>query len=408
MRVMCHAVIALSLLVASANPIRAANPQNEVVLTYRPFANGRELIYLAGDAGAVAVLQEDHRGSEFSGYTAPSEAEKPMFFTIDFPGQENPTIGIAGRSKGESVVYDLLFLDWNQDHTFSDNEILRGTHSKTEDGEVTVFPPVDRTVGTGKRVSVCLFVHDNDHLHAVANGYHEGHVTLAGRLVKIAIVDSNLNGVFGESGNEEEPQDTLLVDLNGNGRFDPTDDAWAAEAMPMGKLKQLTGGKYYRVAVEVDGSRLSVKPDTTPLGRVRLPSAPWALVLQGAQGSLTIHSRQQQASVPAGTYDVKTLMVASQDRHGKRWTAPITAKPGTRLRVIANRSTSLRCGPPFKLELEIEPEGEGYSFNLSLKDSNGNSVDDLRLADGQRPPEPILSITNSSGKVVKTEKFHYG
>jgi hypothetical protein len=35
-------------------------------------------------------------------------------------------------------------------------------------------------------------------------------------------------------------------------------------------------------------------------------------------------------------------------------------------------------------------------------------VNDIQTPEGKRPPEPVLQITDAKGKVIKSEKFHYG
>jgi hypothetical protein len=86
----------------------------------------------------------------------------------------------------------------------------------------------------------------------------------------------------------------------------------------------------------------------------------------------------------------------------------IFARKSARLRVAAEKITDLPFGPPFKLNLSAEPSGREWNFSLTLEDKAGNELTGISTPDGKRPPEPTLTITDAQGKVIKTEKFHYG
>jgi hypothetical protein len=58
--------------------------------------------------------------------------------------------------------------------------------------------------------------------------------------------------------------------------------------------------------------------------------------------------------------------------------------------------------------MDVERSGRRFDFSLSLEDRSGNPVNAIYTPELKHPPEPVLVITDAKGKVVKTEKFHYG
>jgi hypothetical protein len=102
-------------------------------------------------------------------------------------------------------------------------------------------------------------------------------------------------------------------------------------------------------------------------------------------------------------------MVAERDEKGKSWWALLDFDRQTpKFRVASDKTAELPFGPPFKLTMDVERSGRRFNFSLSLEDRSGKPVNAIYTPELKRPPEPVLVITDAKGKVVKTEKFHYG
>lgn len=427
----CVVWAALTVLLVGARA-QGQESKAEATLTFRSFQSLPEMVdFTWGGVEEFLGFRNAQKG-----YTAPKMVGKPTFFTVKLEWMNKPVTGVLGKSAASVKSFDRVWFDWNGDKKFADDEGLKGSESK----DFAAFGPIERTGADGKKCpAFCFLVHGGDHIHLCPPGYYEGTVTLNGRAVKMAAVDRNVNGVYGERGTEEEPGDVLLVDCNGDGKFAELPDeymaqAWSIEPLPLMRLMQMPDGNFYRVTVAEDGSRLTLERDATPTGRVKVACSRFVLGLMGEDGPLWVRATGNEVALPAGSYRVQWVTAGAEDKDGKCWSALINFRRSAteRLRVTADQTTELNFGPPFQLSLEVEesedvvfaplPSKTGnskgstrikrtvpeYSFSLSLKDKAGNDVSDVLTPDVKRPPEPELKIVNSAGKAVKSEKFHYG
>jgi hypothetical protein len=152
--------------------------------------------------------------------------------------------------------------------------------------------------------------------HAAA-GYLEGRVELAGHGHSVRRTDGDGNGLLTDS------QDGLWIDLNDDGRWDPTSEQFLfASIIQIGDLR-------YAVRSDAFGKRLSLVPlegsGTVRLAlskRQGLPAAvELAASLIGRDGSVVgLTGEQAQATVPMGEYRLGTVTCAFMDAHGgPRW-----------------------------------------------------------------------------------------
>jgi hypothetical protein len=152
--------------------------------------------------------------------------------------------------------------------------------------------------------------------HAAA-GYLEGQVEFAGRRHAARRVDGDGNGLFTDG------DDRLWIDLNGDGRWDPSSEEFLfASILPIGEAR-------YAVRSDPFGRRLSLEP-LEGSGMVRLALAkrqglPGAVELSatllGRDGSAVgLTGEQAQATVPIGEYRLGTVTCAFEDPGGgPRW-----------------------------------------------------------------------------------------
>jgi hypothetical protein len=359
------------------------------------------------------------RGRQSDGCAAPPGEGSTLYFRLRPPWRAEPVTGALGRSSEqvEEETYDRLWLDWNGDKQFTDAEGIKGV--STRNG--MIFGPVlDRAASNGKGrpvYNLLWYSAGMRSLQIMPAGCREGSVTLNGRKRKIAVVDANLDGAYryNSSADEDYTGDVLLLDLNGDGRYTEAmpwdvEEAWRSEVFPMARCVQMPDERLYRLKVMSDGSALSLSPDTSPRGRVTSSCARFAMELTGDAGPVRVRAAHGAASIPAGRYRLRWVVVDQRDKTGQYWRVPIIFYGGEvkPLRVAAGKTTRLRSGPPLRLALEITKNRGAYNFSLSLKDRTGSDVSDVTKPDGQRPAEPILRITNARGKVVHVEKFHYG
>jgi hypothetical protein len=152
--------------------------------------------------------------------------------------------------------------------------------------------------------------------HAAA-GYLEGKVEFAGRWHTVRRIDGDGNGLF------TDPQDQLWIDLNDDGRWDPSSEQFLfASILPIGDMR-------YAVRSDPFGKRLSVEPlrgsGTVRIAYPNKPGRPAAVELTatliGRDGSaIGLSEGSAQTTVPIGEYCLGTVTCDFQDpRGGPRW-----------------------------------------------------------------------------------------
>jgi hypothetical protein len=383
----------------------AGDPDAETSLTFRPFRSVQEMASLCG--GEVeGTLDFEQR---VKGYTPPKGEERTLFFRLQSEWMQRSLVGaVAWSEKGKEGMD--FWIDWNGDRKFADEERLKGTKS----GEILAFGPYPCAAKEGESPRKFCLLWSGYGPQMVPTGLYEGEVALGDRRVKVGVIDRDMSGVCGDVALEEGDGDVLLVDFDGDDKYTGVPEearmALDQEAFPMARRAQMPDNAFYRVTVAEDGGRLSLERDAAPLGRIALPASKFLLALAGEEGALRVRGADGEVAVPSGRYRVKSLLVGEKESYGGYWSVPIDFRSARvpRLRVAADRTTELRCGPPFQLALEMGQYRGQYSFSLSMQDRAGNDVDDVRMPNGQRPPEPTLKIVDAAGKTIRTEKFHYG
>ena len=150
-----------------------------------------------------------------------------------------------------------------------------------------------------------------------AAGYLEGKVEFAGHWHAVRRMDGDGNGLF------TDLQDRLWIDLNDDGRWDPSSEQFLfASILAIGDAR-------YAVRSDPFGERLSVEPlkgsGAVRLALARSPGLPasveLAATLIGRDGSAVgLAGQRAQATVPIGEYHLGTVTCAFPDaRGGPRW-----------------------------------------------------------------------------------------
>ncbi len=382
----------------------------EVPLTFKEFREVDEMVTLS--MGGVAEILSSHPPK---GYSVLPGTVKPVFFELRL--EAGTIVGLSAFSSRQAKGYDRIWVDWNGDKKFTGDEKLMGTVSVKGEDKFSLFGPVERTY-KGTKIEGYLIVHDDNHIHLVPKGYYEGEVNLDGQKIKVGIADRNLNGVLGERmmpGTGGWEGDAILVDFDGDGKFGPKTDRLSEIASYLGEVYLLTNlvqfpdGNFYRIKVSENADRLYLERDQAPKGKVKMECEWFVLGLMGQEGALVARGQRGETSLPVGSYQTQWVTMVKEDERGRPWWAlMLLYRQSPRLKVTSDKTVDLPFGPPFKLVLDLEQSGRTLDFSLSLKDKSDNSLDAIFTPEMKRPPEPVLVITDEKGKIVKTEKFHYG
>lgn len=95
--------------------------------------------------------------------------------------------------------------------------------------------------------------------------YYEERVELEGKTRRVALVDANANGRYGDVGPDLRQCDWLMVDLNDDGRLDAYGPDYK-EVFTVGKYLKF-GEKLYALSVAPDGACFTLEPAGSPPAR---------------------------------------------------------------------------------------------------------------------------------------------
>jgi hypothetical protein len=189
-----------------------------------------------------------------------------------------------------------------------------------------------------------------------AAGYLEGPVRVGGRTHTGRRADADGNGLY------TDPLDRLWIDLDGDGRWDPTSEQFLyAPLLNVGKERFAVraDARGRRLALErLEGTgklRLAVRP-ADPRSRVLDLSA----TLVGRDSSVVSLQGTGEAEVPVGEYRLQTLTVTLADpKGGPRWCYSFSdrgARPGQHWYAVPRDGT-----------LTLDPVGKP-DFRTGLKE----------------------------------------
>ncbi len=377
----------------------------EVPLTFQPFKkDAKEMLNLSA-GGIVGFLLP----TPLKGYKALPGTVKPKFFGL--PLEERILVGMVAWSSPQAKTYDRLWMDWNNDKTFTGDEKLMGTAAAQGKEKFVLFGPVKRS-WAARELECCFVVHNDSHIHCVPVGYWEGTVSLGNRAVKLGLIDANLNGFWNDRLTVPQSQeaDVLLLDFDGNGTFDAGEvHLLSGEVYYLTNLVHMPDEAFYRLKVAEGKPVVLLERDKSPTGKVKVAGDRFQLLVTGQDGVLLVRGKDGEASLPVGSYQIYGMTVGKKDDAGRLWLANADFHPSPiRIRVPQGKDIDLPCGPPFKLVFNVEREGRTFEFSLSLEDKGGHDLEGVFMPNMEPPPEPALVIADAKGKVIKTEKFHYG
>ena len=323
------------------------------------------------------------------GYSAPAGAHKSAFAHI-FLSSDRQLIAVAAAST-ETGPIDRIWVDWNDDKRFDASEMATLVPGKDQSkpgsaGFEFKAPPK----GAGGPIHVKMLLFNGVFVGMQPTGGMMGNIDLAGRTTKVCVVDMSFDGIYGNAG-KDGPADALFLN---------------ERSVDLPALLQLSDGKYWEPTIARDGSRISFAQLASPTGVVAFVGAPLESVSVISSNRTVVASPVDgKLTLPAGQCGINAHFCIT-DAGGKKWKYSIFG--GGRLQVVADSTKTFHVGGPLKLGVEVGDSQSARSFSLTLADQNGLQVTGLYDEQGNRPPPAQLTVTDPSGKVVKTLAFAYG
>lgn len=132
-------------------------------------------------------------------------------------------------------------------------------------------------------------------------------------------------------------------------------------------------------------------------------SSDFTVVLAGADNKVkTLHSRNKKIALAPGNYTIGQVTLKKKDSLGKQWEIP-SKYLNYKVTIEKGKTVTMNVGEPFEIVLEVSSGQMEFSFE-------GKSGEEYSyiIVNGRIQPPPSFTITDSSGKVLKTGFFRYG
>jgi len=350
-------------------------------------------------------------------------SRKPLYGHVKLGnGKDTKYTFVIDESRGTRSGYDTFYIDANNNQDLTDDPKLVGTFTP-EDPFSAEFATVELKVECdGKtytyHVKPRVYSYNRASVSLASAGYCQGEVTLDGKAYKVAVFDDLMNGCFndvyttppeyGRSGSIYGVGDTMMIDLNGDGKFDKK-AAYTPEVFHLSKYLPW-GGRCYEVKVSADGRSLSLTESTAPSGYIKTHCASYSAELLGEDGAVKLQG-EARVKVPVGKYRLATCTAEAKDKEGKTWRLTGTGSwKHPELNVEAGKTTPLTFGPPLVAKItysRTNPSEIGFNLQLTgVRNEQYNAGSISR--DGEPLPPPRFEVRDSKGDMVTSGNFQYG
>jgi hypothetical protein len=392
------------------------------------------------------------------------KSKTPLYALAEFGDKE--LLLILDRQNADDFFYNRLYLDSNGNKDLTDDPVIEGTFDG-EEGDYchTLFPSVDITIelkGESLPYSFRAYVsytyfgdygrpdqelkkeHIDENLSFIlrSNCFYSGRFELDGRVYRVALGDSNVNGRFNDRFPAKgSPLEELVRAharspvLSGNDHF-----YLAAERLPEFGDAQVCGdlllvsGELFEVSISTAESKLTLTPTGEKLFPVNLPMATKRITLYTNEGvhCVMMYRPGTKIALPAGEHRLLDYAVTRKDGQGDEWLLEAVAtNDSAPVAVDAGSRSALRFGEPYVPVVEVPPE-----IRQALRDGNVTDVpllfavtgaskeivtDLARISGdrtriplstssgfGNRPKEPTYKIVQPDGQIVAQGSFEYG
>lgn len=262
--------------------------------------------------------------------------------------------------------------------------------------------------------------------------YREGQIEVDGKTHKVVILDFNGNGRFDDENDINEDVrsnnnrlyfnhgDMLILDPDlTNKDFRGYAITDRPERNPVSKLLCIDG-KFYNMRITPSGDKINITPSRFETGFITNPNDKYEAMVYSDLGFVKIKgAKSEQVPLPEGDWKLLEYAIDATDANASREKGRqpytfVTATATTDCKAITVKkgaSVELPFGPPYapKVTANSMRSGSDKQLRLSmdLVGSAGESCTNL-MVNGNRPDEPRFAIATLGNEVVERGKFEYG
>ncbi|MBT4817671.1 MAG: hypothetical protein HON70_18340 [Lentisphaerae bacterium] len=379
-------------------PVRAAELEYKILLSLSAFT---EVGYLRG---CTAIARPECPRAVVAEPRYISSA--PLFLTVPIgPVEQGPVVMALDSSTTRDGDLDFLYVDRDRDGDLREEKPVIAVSQRGRQR----FPMVHAFTYSGSRRSVYYFSiqhYGNGRRYRIRScSYRRGTLAIGGKKYRVAVADSNGNGLCNDQAASPHRGDRLLVDLNGDGKWKGTE-----ECQDLG-ASNFVLGDFYSFAVSPDGVKMAVSRCDRPRGRIRFSNPVASILLCSENGVFGFKPEGKDTiEVPTGSYRISSLSLAEQrDAAGNTWSFSAGTHEAKIVPcVVREEQTSLMpLGAPFRVALTASESSGSLSVTAKITGQAGERYSSV-VRNGKRGPGPNVVVTDPTGKTLTTLTLDYG
>lgn len=435
---MRHYATACALLLLAVCVPSAAGIEAE--LTYHPGGKGNQMGAFHGLAFAKVEAGLPSRDVK-----VPADVKDGVHTTLELAGKAHVVVLVHDEERG--TVNRLLF-DANGNGDLMDDQPPEMQWQEQGGRVYANTQPIDIELGPDRpwrfALHVSFWLNEGEtpspamlasrvSLYALSYGHYRANLVLDGVPYNLALVDADCDGRFDEPMSLREPEGAPSGRESRQRAFHyyKGDSLYLGSAGALGRDDKVelpthlcSGGRLYRLALDIPGKKLSLTPVMQGLAPVTLGMETDRLLLSakdGAQSVLLIEAGEQ-VFLPQGNYLPARYTSIRADEQGERWKVQACATLATPETEIGPSGGEIAFGEPFRPWTYIAPEfservrsqgAEAVALELVISDCIQARVQDVMRYDpgsgrGMRPKEPRYRIVGPDGGNAASGQFEYG
>jgi hypothetical protein len=324
-----------------------------------------------------------------------------------------------GRKMLSFVIYsstgslkpNTIIIDANQNLNLTDDEVIM-----FPDGEKLKSVSLTMDDGRKAKYKLRLFQIGSGSFRLIPGEWYRGSIDLGGKMYDAVLLDVNLNGL------ETTALDMLLIDENGNGKFEFNTKNYEFEGYaPLAETVAFLGG-IWDLTLDATAPSVLLRRSSKPCGAIRLAvpdklkecsvfgylkkdNMKMPLYFSASRPSVTMH-------VLAGDY-IKLGFWLTDDKNDKRTLVMLECAEGTRIE--ADKTHILKLSNLGGMQVVVEQRGRYLTVSKEMTAQGDLSLSSFMTWDKkgelQSAPTPVCTIysnTSKGAKKLASGKLEYG
>lgn len=324
--------------------------------------------------------------------------------------KDNSIVFVAFSSDEKKELPDTIIFDQNNDKNLTNDE-------KFTDVKETEFKTVKLKLASGREFEAKIQL-TNWGLQLQPLEWYKGTIELEGKKITAALIDGDGNGFSAAT-----PRDVLLLDLNGNEKFDIDIKTYNITELTLLQDMTLVNGKLYSLKLDESKPDVTLTSYTGDYGKLalefkfhkELDKFIFTGYLMKDDNRFNIISAFQNdfpIALPAGENNFTMVMFNLTDKSNQRYLVQVSfSKP---VIIKKNETTTIPIGDIKPIEVTINQQGNQLKVQKSLVD---NSLTDYKMivslpeeitSKQFSPTGPAVEIFDEKGNSLTKGEMQYG